>query len=209
MRFHDCSTAPSPRRVRIYLAEKGMEVPTVQVDLARDEQLTPEFRALNPRCTVPVLELDDGTCLWESFAICYYLERLQPEPVLMGRDSLEQSLVMQWNFRVEMDGMLAVAEALRNRARGFQGRAFTGPDNYEQIPELVERGRRRTLLFQRAMDTRLASSAYLAGETFTVADITALVAIDFAARIKLPITEDHPNLRRWHDEVSSRPGAVP
>lgn len=206
--FYDCSTAPSPRRVRIYLAEKGIDLPTTQVDLAKNEHLSPEFQARSPRCTVPVLELDDGTCLWETFAICLYLESLHPEPVLIGRTALERSQIMQWSYRVEMDGFLAVAEMLRNRARGLQGRALTGPHAIDQVPGLVERGRRRTELFQRDLDQRLTASAYLAAEEFTLADITALVAIDFAARMKMPVPDELQNLRRWYQSVSTRPGAV-
>lgn len=209
MRFYDCSTAPSPRRVRIYLAEKGIELPTTQVDLANREHLSPAFQALSPRCTVPVLELDDGTCIWESFSICKYLESLYPEPALMGRTVLAESLIMQWNYRVEMDGLLAIAEVLRNRARGMLGRALTGPHAIDQIPELVARGERRTKLFQRDLDQRLSASPYIAGEAFTLADITALVAIDFATRIKLPVPAELHNLLRWHAAVSNRSGSVP
>ena len=208
MKFYDCITAPSPRRVRIFLAEKGLEIPTVQVDLAGMEHLGARFRALNPRCTVPVLELDDGSSLWETLAICHYLESLHPEPVLMGCDALQQAQVLQWNHRVEYDGFLAVAECLRNRARKLEGRALTGPDSYQQIPQLVERGRLRAQRFFRALDSHLAENRYLLGELYTLADITAVVSVDFAARIKWSMPEDHLHLRRWHEEVSARPGVV-
>jgi glutathione S-transferase len=207
MKFYDCATAPSPRRVRIFLAEKGIELPTVQVDLTKGEQLTPEFRAKNPRCTVPVLELDDGVTLHETLAICYYLERTHPDPVLMGRDTLEQAQVLQWNSRIEVDGFQAVAEVLRNAVKGMRGRALTGPVSFEQIPELAERGRVRTGLFLRELNDHLENHRYLLGDTFTMADITGLVVVDFAGWIKFSIPDDHVHLRRWHEELSQRPSA--
>ena len=207
MKFYDCQSAPSPRRVRMFLAEKGIELPTVQVDLGAGEHLGEPFRSLNPDCTVPVLELDDGTALTEAFAICQYLESLYPDPPLMGRDARERALVTQWNAKVESQGLAAIAEAFRNRSRGFTGRALTGPEGFEQIPELVERGRRRAELFLARLDAELAGRKFVAGDVFTVADITALVTVDFAGWIKLPLPESAENLRRWHEAVSARPGA--
>jgi glutathione S-transferase len=207
MKFYDCQSAPSPRRVRIFLAEKGIELPTVQVDLGAGEHLGERFRSLNPDCTVPVLELDDGTALTESFAICQYLESVYPDPPLMGRDARERALVTQWNAKVESQGLAAIAEAFRNRSRGFTGRALTGPEGFEQIAELVERGRRRAGLFLARLDAELAGREFVAGGVFTVADITALVTVDFAGWIKLPLPEGADNLRRWHEAVSARPGA--
>ena len=207
MKFYDCQSAPSPRRVRIFLAEKGVELASVQVDLGAGEHLGETFRSLNPDCTVPVLELDDGTALTESFAICQYLESVYPDPPLMGRDDRERALVTQWNAKVESQGLAAVAEAFRNRSRGFTGRALTGPEGFGQIPELVERGRRRAELFLARLDAELAEREFVAGDVFTVADITALVTVDFAGRIKLPLPEGADNLHRWHEVVSARPGA--
>ncbi len=205
MKFYDCTTAPSPRRVRVFIAEKGIEIPMVQVDLAHGEQFTPEFKAKNPRCTVPVLELDDGVCLWETLAICFYLEQLHPEPVLMGRDTKEKALVLQWNQRLETDGFQAAAECLRNSAKGFRTHPLTGATDFEQIPALVERGRIRTKNILRDLDGHFADHRYVTGDNFTMADITALVVVDFAGWIKLPIPEDHTHLRRWYDRVSQRP----
>ena len=207
MKLYDCDTAPSPRRVRVFLAEKGLEIPVVQVDLRNGEHLGERFIAINPRCSVPVLELDDGAFLSEAMAICRYLEALQPEPSLFGRDPAEQGRVAMWNAIAELDGLFAVAESLRNRARGFRGRALPGQESYEQIPELVERGRRRASACFALLDERLADNHYLAGHNFSVADITAMVAIDFAGWIKLPVTEGHAHLKRWYDRVSQRPSA--
>ncbi len=181
MKFYDCKTAPSPRRVRIFVKEKSIELETIEVDLANREQLGAEFRKINPDCTVPVLELDDGTRLTEIFAICQYLDETFPEPPLMGSSATECALVTMWNTKIEHQGLAAMAECLRNRAKGMQGRALTGPDDYEQIPELVDRGRRRFEVFMDKMDRHLKDSEYVVGDALTIADISLLVAIDFAA----------------------------
>jgi glutathione S-transferase len=208
MKFYDCKTAPSPRRVRIFMAEKAIEVPTVQVDLRNSEQLSEAFRKINPRCTVPVLELADGTRLTDTLAICHYLESQFPEPNLMGRDGLEQALVMNWHEQVMMEGFLPAADALRNFARGFAGRALTGPKGYEQIPELAERGRGRLEEFMEVLDGRLAESPYVALDRYTLADIGAFVCVDFAGWVKLPVLERWANIRRWHEEVGKRPASA-
>mgnify|MGYP001821774137 CR=1 FL=1 len=208
MKFYDCTTAPSPRRVRIFMAEKGIEIPTVQVDLRTGEQLSDAFRKINPRCTVPVLELDDGTCLNETLAICHYLESQYPEPNLMGRDAREQALVINWNEQVMFEGFLAGADALRNVAKGFANRALTGPKDFGQIPELAERGRARLEEFMAMLDGRLADSPYVALDRYTLADIGAYVCVDFAGWIKLPVLEQWRNIRRWHEELSARPSAT-
>jgi len=207
MKFYDCKTAPSPRRVRIFMAEKGIAIPTVQVDLRNGEQLTEAFRNINPRCTVPVLELDDATHLTDTLAICHYLESEFPEPNLMGLDAREQALIMNWHEQVMFEGFLAGADALRNTAKGFAHRALTGARNYEQIPELAERGRERLREFIAVLDGRLAESPYLALERFTMADIGAYVCVDFAGWIKLPVLEQWAHIRRWHEELSARPSA--
>lgn len=207
MKFYDCQTAPSPRRVRMFIAEKGVEVPVVQVDLRSGEQLGEAFRKINPRCTVPVLELDDGTCLTDTLAICHYLESQFPEPNLMGVDGREQALVMNWHEQILTEGFLAGGEALRNFVKGFENRALTGPKSFRQIPELAERGRIRLELFMEVLDQRLAQSPYVALERFTMADIGAFVCADFASWVKLPVRDQWPNLRRWLDEISARPSA--
>lgn len=205
--FHDCATAPSPRRVRIFLAEKGVTLPTVQVDLRHGEHLGEAFRALNPWCTVPVLVLDDGTAISEAMAVCRYLEDVYPEPPLMGRDAKEKGVVAMWEHRFEADGFFAVAEVMRNMAKGFKGRGLTGAASAEQIPELAERGRARVARFFDALDARLGESEYVAGPDYTVADITAQVAVDFAGWIKMALPETHTHARRWHEALSARPSA--
>jgi glutathione S-transferase len=207
MKFYDCSTAPSPRRVRIFLAEKGISVPTVQVDLRNNEQLTPSFRAINPDATVPALELDDGTRINDAIAICLYFEGIHPQPPLIGETAEEKALIAAWQRQVERNGFYAVMEAFRNWARGLKGRALPGPYNYDQIPALAERGRLRVGHFFEQMDARLAQSEYVAGPRYTIADITALVTVDFAGQAKLPVPESFTHLRRWYANVSARPSA--
>jgi glutathione S-transferase len=207
MKFYDCAGAPSPRRVRIFLAEKGITVPTVQVDLRNGEQLTESFRAINPDCTVPVLELDDGTCITDAIGICVYFEAVRPRPPLMGSDPQGKAIVTAAQRRAEREGFYAVVEAFRNFTPGLKGRALTGPDDYEQIPALAERGRARVQRFFAAMEAELAGHAFVCGPDFSIADITTLVTVDFAKRIKLAIPQASVNLRRWYDEVSARPSA--
>ena len=134
MKFYDSVTAPSPRRVRIFLAEKGLTVPTVQVDLRNGEQFTPAFRALNPDCMVPVLELDSGAAITDIIAICRYFEELHPDPPLMGRTAEERAVIESWLRRIEWDGIYAAQEAFRNATPGLKGRALPGPISLEQIP---------------------------------------------------------------------------
>ena len=207
MKFYDCQTAPSPRRVRMFIAEKGIDIPVVQVDLRNGEQLGEAFRKINPRCTVPVLELDDGTSLNDTFAICHYLESVFPEPNLMGRDGREQALVMNWHEQILTEGYLAGAEALRNFSKGFENRAVTGPGNFKQIPELAERGRQRLEGFMEMLDGHLAKASCIVLDRFTMADIGAFVCVDFATWVKLPVRERWPHIRRWFDEIAQRPSA--
>ena len=207
MRLYDCKTAPSPRRVRILLAEKGVEMPVVQVDLGSGEHLSEAFRKINPWCTVPVLALDDGTTISEVVAVCRYLEETYPEPLLMGRDAKEKAVVAMWDHRFEIDGFLAVAETLRNASPRMQARALPGPAEVAQSPALVERGKARVGHFFVTLNERLSESEYVAGDQYTVADITAQVSVDFASWIKLSPGDEHVHLRRWHERVSRRDSA--
>lgn len=207
MKFYDCASAPSPRRVRIFLAEKGITVPTVQVDLRAGEQFGPAFRAINPNCTVPVLELDDGVKLTDAVAICRYFEERQPEPALMGAGAQERAVVTEWQRRAERDGFYAVMEAFRNSTPGLKGRAMAGPQDYEQIPALAERGRMRLQRFFEMIDAQLAGREFVAGPRYTIADITALVTVDFAKWAKSAVPDSCTHLRRWHATVAARPSA--
>ena len=207
MKFYDCSTAPSPRRVRIFLAEKGISVPTVQVDLRNGEQFSPAFRAINPDATVPVLELDSGTRIADAIGICVYFDAIHPQPPLMGQTGEEKAVIIERQRFAERNGFYAVMEAFRNSTPGLKGRALPGPDDYEQIPALAERGRARVMHFFNEMDAYLAQHPFAAGPRYSIADITALVTVDFARWAKLSIPDECGHLRRWHTEVSARPSA--
>ena len=207
MKLYDFKPAPNPRRVRIYLAEKGIEVPTVQIALREGGQFSEAYRAINPRSVVPALELDDGTCIGEAIAICRYFEEFQPKPALFGRDIQERAQVAMWETRAQNDGIGAVAEAFRNFTPAFEGRALPGADSYAQIPDLIERGRARAERFWQELDGELSSREYIAGDGFSMADITAFVMVGFAGWIKLEIPEELRHLTRWHAAISKRPSA--
>ena len=205
MRLFDFDRAPNPRRVRIFLAEKQLQIPRVNVDLFRREQLSPAFLAINPGGTVPVLETDDGTCLTECVAICRYLEFLQPEPRLFGSSPRQEALTLMWTNIVENDGLAAVAEVLRNLSPGFRNHVFPGPVAYPQIPALVDRGRRRTEQFFDRVEQQLLGQQYLAGGEFSFADISLFVTTDFAGWVDIDPRQTRPGLRRWYERVSGRP----
>jgi glutathione S-transferase len=207
MKLYDYPPAPNPRRVRIFLAEKGIEVPTETVDLRAREQHAPEYLTINPLAAVPALELDDGTIICESIAICRYFEMIQPEPRLMGTDPEDTALVEMWQRRVELGGMAAAGEAFRNATPAFKDRALPGVAKVPQIAELAERGRERLPRFFAFLDEALAERPFIAGERFTIADITGLVTIDFAGWSKIAPDPALTNLANWYERVSSRPSA--
>lgn len=203
--LYDCATAPSPRRARILLAEKGIAHETVQVDLRSGEQLGEAFRRINPQCTVPALRTEEGAVLTDNAAIAAYLEALQPEPPLLGRTPLQKAEIASWNWRAEFEGLLAVAEALRNGSPAMANRALPGPKDYAQIPELAQRGVARVQEFFDVLEQRLAGCEFIAGDGFSIADITAVVAVDFARVVKVRPGEQHPNLQRWRAAMAQRP----
>ncbi|MFC3614413.1 glutathione S-transferase family protein [Lutimaribacter marinistellae] len=208
MIFYDCATAPSPRRARIFIAEKGLDIETREISIAEGAQLAPEFLQVNPRATVPVLVTDEGTVITENLGIAAYLEAAHPEPPLMGRTPDEKGLVMMWTAIIEQQGFMAIAEALRNSSPRMKDRALPGPQNYAQIPELAERGKARLGQFYGMMNDHLAESPFVAGEAFSLADITLLVAVDFARVIRMPVPEDHAALTGWHQRMRERPSAA-
>jgi glutathione S-transferase len=190
----------------MFLAEKGIDnVDIVQVDLGNKEQLSDNFRAINPSCIVPALALDDGTLITESVAICRYFEELQPSPPLMGRDAKEKALVEMWQRRVELQGMLPAGDTFRNSGKRWTDRALAGPVNYAQIPELVNRGRARVEYFLGVLNEQLGVSEFVATETFTIADITAFILIEFAGWSKIEIPEDYGALQHWYQSTKARP----
>jgi glutathione S-transferase len=204
MKLFDFKRAPNPRRARIIIAEKGLEIPIVPVNLYAKEQLSPEFLAINPAGTLPVLETEDGTYLTETVAICHYLECLHPEPRLLGKGATEESLVLQWNNIVEQAGFFAIAETLRNWSPGFRDHVFPGPVAYPQIPLLIDRGRKRSGQFFDRMEQRLSQVTYLAGNNYSLADISLLVVTDFAAWVEIEPKATRPHLARWYDTVNQR-----
>jgi len=207
LRLFDFNRAPNPRRVRIFLAEKGVEIPLVPVNLYRHEQRSAAFLAINPGGTVPVLELDDGTRLTECLAICRYLEHLHPEPRLFGGSPRQEALVLMWAGIVDQEGLAAAAEALRNLSPGFRDHALPGPVPHAQLPALAQRGLQRLESFFDRVEARLATSAHLAGDAYSYADISLLVTVDFAGWVDVVPMRTRPALARWHARVSARPSA--
>ncbi|MFZ6649608.1 glutathione S-transferase family protein [Undibacterium sp. TJN25] len=208
IKLYQSSGSPNSRRVRIFLAEKGMEVTVVPVDLGAKEQFSDAYRSINPRLQVPALVLEDGTSIAEVPAIFRYLESIHAATPLLGSTATEQGLIAMWERRVELDGFAAVMEAVRNTVPGLKGRALSGPHAYEQIPALAERSLLRIKNFYTDINARLEEVPFIAGEEFSAADITALVTVDFATGgAKLPIPEDHAALRRWYDRIAARPSA--
>jgi glutathione S-transferase len=203
--LYDCSTAPSPRRARILLAEKGVAHDTVQVDLRSGEQFGAAYRAINPHCTVPALRTDEGPVLTDNAAIAAYLEARIPQPALLGGTPLAKAEIASWNWRIEFEGLMAIAEALRNSVPAMANRALPGPVEYAQIPALVQRGLARLQQFVDTLDQRLAGREFVAAEQFSIADITAVVAVDFARVVRIKPGEQHAHLRRWREAMARRP----
>ena len=210
MKLYDNQLAPNPRRVRIFMAEKGISCETEQIDIVKGENLRESFLAINPRGLVPTLVLDDGSVLDESVAICRYLEETHPEPPLMGTGALGKAQVEARQRHMEFDGLQGAAEAFRNSFPLFSSRGVAGSAGaVEAIPALAERGKGAVQRFYRRLDEDLAKTTFIAGDEFSIADITALCAVDFAtAAARLPIPDDCGNLKRWHAEVSARPSAT-
>ena len=203
--FYDFQRAPSPRRARIVLAEKGIAHEVRQVDLGTAEQLSDAFRAINPACTVPALVLDDGTVLTDNAGIAAWAEAVQPGPPLLGTSPVEKAAVASWNSKIEGECFAAIAEVLRNTSKGMVDRALPGPNNYPQIPELAERGRARLLHFLDRFEEHMQGRDWVATGSFSLADITAGVALDFAGWVKVDVNEGRPAITAWRERVAARP----
>ncbi len=202
--LYDCSTAPSPRRARILLAEKGVAHETIQVDLRNGEQLSDAYRQINPLCTVPALRTETGLVLTDNAAITAYLEARYPEPPLLGTTPEEKAEIASWHWRIEFEGFMAIADALRNSSPAMANRALPGPVDYPQIPELAQRGLTRLQQFFIALNERLAGRNFIVADRFSIADITAVVAVDFARIVKVKPDERHPHLHRWREAMAKR-----
>lgn len=203
--FYDYPRAPSPRRARILLAEKGIAHDSRIVDLAAGEHLGEGYRAINPALTVPALVLDDGTVLGDNPAIAAWAEAAHPEPPLLGRTPIEKAEVASWNAKVEAECLMAIAEAMRNSAPAMKDRALPGPHNYAQIPELAARGRERLGHFLERFERHMTGREWVAGGAFSVADITAGVALDFARVLKIDASEGRPAIATWRARLAARP----
>lgn len=208
MHIYQAVGSPNSRRVRIFIAEKGIDIPTINLDLGTKQQFSDTYKAINPRSVVPTLVLDDGTAIGEVPAICRYLEEIYPEPVLFGSTSKEKTLVMMWERRMEQEGFAAVMDAVRNSLAGLKGRALTGPYDYDQIPDLVDRSKQRIINFYTDLDKRMSEAPFAAGEQYSIADITAMTTIDFAKRaLNLDFDKKHKAIKRWYDLVEARPSS--
>jgi glutathione S-transferase len=203
--LYDCASAPSPRRARILLAEKGVAHATVQVDLRSHEQMGEAYRRINPQCTVPALRTDAGEMLTDNAAIAAWVEAQHPQPPLLGRTPLEKADIASWQWRVEFEGLTAIAECLRNSSPAMANRALPGPVDYPQIPELGQRGLARIQQFFSVLDQQLRGREFIAADQFSIADITAVVAVDFARIVKVKPGEQHPELLRWRAAMAQRP----
>ncbi len=207
--LYDCATAPNPRRARIFLAEKAVPYETVQIDLRAGEQLGADYRQINPYCTVPALRAEEGLILTDNAAIAAYLEARFPDPPLMGRTPQEKAEVASLNWRMEFDGLMPIAEALRNSSPAMADRALPGPVNYAQIPQLAERGLLRVQRFFVELNERLAGRDFVAAGQMSIADITAVVAVDFARIVKIKPDDRHPHLLRWRSAMAERDSMKP
>ena len=201
MKLYDGGRAPNPRRVKVFLAEKGITVPTEQVDLGKLAHKGAAYTAVNPLQRVPALELDDGTVLCESIAICRYFEQLQPEPALFGTGAKEMAIVEMWERRIEFHLLGPISHVFRNSHPAMKEMEVP------QVPAWAEANKPRVMDFLALLDRELGARRYVAGEHYTVADITGMIAVDFMKPAKLAMPEDLNNLKRWHEDVSSRPSA--
>ncbi|KLU27328.1 glutathione S-transferase [Caballeronia mineralivorans PML1(12)] len=207
--LYESKGSPNSRRVRFFIAEKGIDIPMKPVDLGAKEQFSDAYRAVNPRSQVPALALADGPVITEVLAIWRYLEEAYPQTPLLGTTATSKALVAMWERRAELDGFAPVMEGVRNAVPGLKGRALSGPHAYDQIVELVERSKQRVANFFADFNERLETVRYVAGDEFSAADITTLVTVDFAANaLKMPIPAEHTAFQRWYDEVSVRPSAA-
>ena len=206
--LYDYGAAPSPRRARMFLSEKGLrqdeDYTNIQIDLKIGEQLGEAYKAINPRCTVPALITPEAIVLSENAAIAAYLEAAYPQPALLGDDATSRAMIAQWNWRCEFEGLAAVAEILRNHSPHMKDRALTGPQNIAQIPELVTRGRIRLDWFFDMLDQQLQSHEFVAGAEYSIADITATVTVDFAKWVKAAPKDSHTALKAWHERMKLR-----
>lgn len=201
MKLYTYDPAPNPRRLALFLKLKGLAIDTRQVDLLANEQLGDAYRQINPALSVPALVLDDGTVLTEVIGMYTYLDELHPQPPLMGSTAAERAQVISWCHRLFSGLMMAIAGALRNRGKSFINRALPGPLDTPQIPELVERGLLQIGYILPELDAHLANSKWVAGDSFSIADIDLLVCIDFLAWIRQSVPDECTHLKDWYQRA--------
>lgn len=200
MKIYDTKTAPTPRRVRMFLAEKGIDMHYVQIDLAKGENLSPEMRLKNPIAKIPVLELDDGTCISESDAICLYFETLHPEPALMGSSALEKATVAMWQRQIDLCLFMQIGMCFQHSTGYFK-------DRMTPVPEYGKVAGENARKYLNVLNKRAAEQPFMAGENFSIADITALCSIDFARVVDIRISAEQTHLQAWYNKVAARPSA--
>ena len=206
MKLYDFKLAPSAQRVQVYLAEKGLEVPTEQVNVREGALFVEPFMSLNPFHCVPFMVLDDGTAIAESMSICSYLEELHPEPPLFGRTPAERAVIDMWLRRFELDGFIPLLHALRNHLPNFAGRVVPGTrTDLPQSPAMVTRGKEMMEVFLGRVEPHMAQNEFVAGPAFTVADITAFFTLRMAYALEMDINASWPATAAWFAKVSARP----
>lgn len=206
MKLYDFALAANGKRVRVFLAEKDLTVPTFELNLREGQQFTEPFTSLNPFNCVPFLELDDGTVISESVSVCRYLEELNPEPSLLGRTAVERATIDMWNRRIEIDGFMPILHAVRNHLPNFKGRVIPGTrSDLPQLPAMVERGQDMLRVLLERIDPQLAKSEFIAGPSISIADITGYFMMNMANMLEMDIEGPYPNVFRWHQTLSRRP----
>ena len=206
MKLYDFAPTANGQRVRVFLTEKGLEVPSVELNVREDAQFEEPFASMNPFNCVPFLELDDGTVISESISVCRYLEELNPDPSLFGRTAQERAVIDMWNRRLEIDGFMPILHAVRNHFPNFNGKVIPGTRNdLPQLPAMVERGKDMLNVLLTRIEPQLAKSQFIAGSTISIADITGYFMMNMAKNMEMNIEGGYPNAFRWHQGLSRRP----
>ena len=209
MKLYDFGPAANSKRVRMFISEKGIEVPVVELNVRDDAQFKEPFNSMNPFHCVPFLELDDGTVIAESISVCRYLEEIHPEPSFFGRTAEERAIIDMWNRRVELDGFMPALHATRNNVPLFKGRVVPGTrTDLEQLPTMVQRGKEMLDIFLSRLDPQLAVNEFVAGSVISIADITCFFVINMANSLAMETESKYPNISRWHNEFSARPSTA-
>lgn len=207
MKLFDMTGAPNPRRVRVFLSEKGIDIEKQEIDIMGGENLKSDYLNINPRGVLPTLQLDDGTIIDEASAICRYFEATHPSPALYGSDPKSKGLIESWVRQIELDAFAPTADVLRNTNPAFENRSVPGTSNTPQIQALADRGTDRVLEFYSRLDKHLQNNQFLVDDAFSIADITAMCAVDFAEYVGIAVPGTLTKLAEWKERVSSRPSA--